>query len=155
MTPATPHMHHHNKAFFTCGDTSESSHHLREEKDHVFPYRVFCHGANDISHKRSHGIAKTLFYPSLPPGRSTRGSHVKLYHFSQHAHGTVRFGSNSRNGDRNLSRLGYRNSESLISAANVVHWAINMCILSRRLEVINHSIIFMGVPTGVTLNDGR
>lgn len=34
-------------------------------EDHVFPYRVSCHAANDISRKRSPGIAKILLYPSL------------------------------------------------------------------------------------------
>src|SRR5713226_4495047 len=43
-----------------------SFHHLREPEDHMFPYRVSYHAANDISRKWSRGIAKSSFTFTLP-----------------------------------------------------------------------------------------
>jgi hypothetical protein len=52
-----PQLHTTNKALLTRGGAHVIPSPSRTE-DHVFPYRVSCHAANDISRKRSHGIAK-------------------------------------------------------------------------------------------------
>jgi len=85
-----PQFHTTNKVLLTCGDTHVIPSPSRTE-DHVFLYRVSCHAANDISRKRSHGIAKILLYPSLCSTLvSANGPHVKLTYptlFSQYLTG--------------------------------------------------------------------
>jgi hypothetical protein len=75
-----PQLHTANKVLLTCGDTHVIPSPSRTE-DHAFPYRVSCHAANDISRKRTHGIAKILLYPSFRSTlASANGPRVKRYH---------------------------------------------------------------------------